>query len=241
MVSHEFRTPLGNIQSSANLLLKYFGRLTPERRDELLHNIAEGTERMAEIMEDGLLLSRVESAAYDSHPEPVSLADLCRRVVDEVDSATNQRCPLRLELGPLPETVRADTTLLRHMLTNLLSNAVKYSPPGAAVEIEADCPDGCARFIIRDRGIGIPKEDQSRLFEAFYRGSNVGEAPGTGLGLLIVKRCVDLLGGEIGIESEVGRGTTIKLRLPVSRYENGHRFLANGHLSAASISVPETL
>jgi signal transduction histidine kinase len=169
------------------------------------------------MMEGVLLLSRVETATYDSQPEPVRLADLCRRIVDEVESATSQRCPLVLRLGPLPESVRADRTLLRHLLTNLLSNAVKYSPPGSAVEIEAECPDTTARFTIRDHGIGIPRDDQARLFEAFHRGANVGETPGTGLGLLIVKRCVDLLGGDIHIESEVGRGTTVEVSLSVTR------------------------
>jgi signal transduction histidine kinase len=214
LVSHEFRTPLGNIQSSAGLLLKYFDRLALERRNQLLGNIADGTQRMAAMMEDVLLLSRVESATYECEPEPVSLADFCHRVVDEVQSATSQRCHLETRLGSLP-VARADTNLLRHLLTNLLTNAVKYSAAGGTVELEAICANSHAEFIVRDHGIGIPSEDQARVFEAFHRGSNVGEIPGTGLGLVIVKRCVDLLCGDISVESQTGVGTTVRVRLPV--------------------------
>jgi signal transduction histidine kinase len=217
IVSHEFRTPLGNIQSSAQLLLNYFDRLTSAKREELLRSVVESTGRMAGMMEDVLLLSRVESSNFACQPEPVNLFEFCHRVVDEVGSATNQRCPVQLKLGELPADTRADATLLRHLLTNVLSNAVKYSAPGSPVELEVDCPNGRAEFTVRDRGIGIPPEDQARLFEAFRRGSNVGDAIGTGLGLVIVKRCVDLLGGDIRVESEPGRGTTVRVHLPVGK------------------------
>jgi len=139
----------------------------------------------------------------------------CRRLLDEVLSATNRRCHIELLLSPVPAQAQADERLLGHIFTNLLSNAVKYSEPGTTVcfAVERDGPD--AVCTVRDRGIGIPEEDQQHLFKAFQRGSNVGSRPGTGLGLLLVKRCADLHGGKLQLNSQMGEGTTVTVKLPV--------------------------
>lgn len=215
MVSHEFRTPLGAIQSSAELLRNYCDRLNPERRARLLDAIVTSTGDMARIMEDVLLLSRVESARYDVQPRETSLAEFCQRLADEMASATRERCPIQLRLGPLPDTARCDEALLRHIFNNLLTNAVKYSPPGHLVELGVERSGAQAVFTVRDHGLGIPAEDQARLFQAFTRGSNVGDVPGTGLGLVIVQRCVALLGGTVALISAPGEGTTVTVRLPL--------------------------
>jgi signal transduction histidine kinase len=123
MVSHEFRTPLGAIQSSAELLHNYFDRLTPARREKLLDAIVNSSSDMARMMEDMLLLSRVESARHEFHPRETSLADFCQRIVDEIASASHSRCPIQVDLGALPELARCDEGLLRHIFNNLLSNA----------------------------------------------------------------------------------------------------------------------
>jgi signal transduction histidine kinase len=107
-----------------------------------------------------------------------------------------------------------DATLLKHILTNLLSNAIKYSPNGGDIRFEISCQDGEAIFKIRDQGIGIPLQDQQGLFESFHRAGNVGQIPGTGLGLTIVKKFVDMHGGKIALNSEVGVGTTLTVTLP---------------------------
>jgi len=116
---------------------------------------------------------------------------------------------------------RADERLLVHIFTNLLSNAVKYSYAGAAVEFKVDRHDKDALCIIRDPGIGISEEDQNRLFTAFHRGANVGNRSGTGLGLVLVKRCVELHHGQIQIKSNISQGTTVTVRLPafINAYE----------------------
>ena len=215
IVSHEFRSPLGAILSSAELLRHYSDRLTPPRRGQLLEDIIRSTNEMARMMEDVLLLSRVESVRYELQPRPLALAELCQRLSDEVSSATHARCPIQVRLGPLPERARGDEGLLRHILNNLLSNAVKYSPAGALVEFGVEQDQQEAVFTVRDRGIGIPIEDQPRLFQAFHRGNNVGETPGTGLGLVIVQRCVALHGGALSIQSQPGAGTTVTVRLPL--------------------------
>jgi signal transduction histidine kinase len=170
---------------------------------------------MAGLMEEVLLLGRFEAGRMDFQPAPLDLATLCRRIVEEVAVATERACPIRLDLADDATAAVADERLLRHVFTNLLANAVKYSPPGSPVEfavrragIEAICQ-------FRDQGVGIPAEDREWLFRAFHRGRNVGDRPGTGLGLVIVKRCLELHGGEITVDSTVGRGSTFTMRLPL--------------------------
>jgi PAS domain S-box-containing protein len=214
MVSHEFRTPLGIIQSSAEILEDYLDQLEPEERKDHLGSIRNNTRRMAGLMEEALLIGRVDAGKMDFKPEPLDLRAFALRLVDEVLSVTNQRCPIELTLGELPAEAQLDERVLRHIFTNLLVNAVKYSEPGRRVRFEIGCDGTAIVSTIRDRGIGIPEADQEWLFSPFHRGRNVGARPGTGLGLVIVKRCVDLHGGKIKVESKPGEGTTVTVRLP---------------------------
>ncbi len=227
MVSHEFRTPLGVIMSSAEILKEYFERLDAADRAEHLQSIVKNTRRMSDLMEEVLLLSRVEAGKLEFEPQPLDLASFCRRLIDELLSATSHRCPIELELPPYLPDAQADERLLRHILTNLVSNAVKYSPAGQPVRFhlstetngaEPGAPGGSAIFEICDRGIGIAEGDRKWLFSAFHRGRNVGNIPGTGLGLTIVKRCVDLHRGTIEIESPLPsgqKGTRVIVRVPL--------------------------
>ena len=218
MVSHEFRTPLAIIQSSAELLREFFQRMEPAERDEQLESITGNTRRMAGMMEEILVLSRLDAGKLDFRPSALDLAGFCRRVVDEVLSATSRRCPIELSLRSALPHAHADERLLQHILTNLLSNAVKYSEPGACVRFAVEREGTEVLCVIRDEGIGIFETDQEMLFTAFHRGSNVGSRAGTGLGLLLVRRCVELHHGKVRIESKVGQGTTVTVRLPV--FEN---------------------
>jgi PAS domain S-box-containing protein len=219
MVSHEFRTPLGIIQSSGELLRDFYERMQPAEREDQLQSIIRNTCRMAGMMEEVLVLSRLDAGKLIFQPAPLDLHEFCRRVVDEALSATNRRCFIELTLDAVPPQVQADEQVLGHIFTNLLSNAVKYSEPGATVRfaVERDGPN--AVCIVQDHGIGISEEDQQQLFRAFHRGSNVGTRPGTGLGLLLVKRCADLHGGKVRVTSKAGQGTTVTVKLPV--FENG--------------------
>ncbi len=215
MVSHEFRTPLGIIQSSAEILKDYFGQLEETERTEQLASITRNTRRMAEMMEEILVLSRLDAGRMDFKPTAIDLSAFYRRVVDEVHSATDRRGAIELSLADMPTEAQADERLLGHVFTNLLSNAVKYSEPGARVHFTIESDGNDAVCVIRDRGIGIPEADQQWLFHAFQRGGNVGDRPGTGLGLVIVKRCVELHGGKIKITSNSGEGTEVTVRLPL--------------------------
>ncbi len=227
MVSLEFRTPLAIIQSSAELLREFFEKMQPAEQAEQLESITGNTRRMAGMMEGILVLSRLDAGKLDFEPSVLDLDTFCRRVVDEVLSATNRRCPIELCLAPGLPRARADERLLGHILTNLLSNAVKYSEPGARVRFAIKRDSTEAHCVISDEGIGIPEDDQQMLFTAFHRGANVGSRAGTGLGLLLVRRCVELHHVKVRIESKVGLGTTVTVRLPVFKklYEknSGHR------------------
>jgi len=217
MVSHEFRTPLGIIQSSAELLRDFFQRMDAAERGEQLESITRNTRRMAGMMEEILVLSRLDAGKLYFQPSELDLAMFCRRVVDEVHSATNHLCPIELSLSSDQTRAHADGRLLTHILTNLLSNGVKYSEPGAPVGFRVERDGNEALFVIRDKGIGISESDQQLLFTAFHRGGNVGRRAGTGLGLLLVKRCVELHRGKVCVESNLGQGTTVTVRLPVFR------------------------
>jgi len=220
MVSHEFRTPLGIIQSSGELLRDFSGKMQPDERDEQLQSIIRNTRRMAGMMEEILVLSRLDAGKLIFEPVALDLNIFCRRVVDEVLSATNRRCAVELSLDSIPSAANADERLLGHIFTNLLSNAVKYSEPGATVDFTVKREGLEVVCVVRDQGIGISSGDQQQLFKAFHRGGNVGTRPGTGLGLLLVKRCTELHGGHVQLLSRMGAGTAVTVRLPVFRNES---------------------
>jgi PAS domain S-box-containing protein len=215
MVSHEFRTPLAIIQSSAEIMDDYLDQLEPAERKDHLQSIRKNTRRMAALMEETLLIGTFDAGKMEFRPTLLELGTFLRRLLDEVLSATNRRCPIEFLLAEIPTKVRADERLLRHIFTNLLTNAVKYSDPGCAVRFEVVCTTAEIVCTIRDQGIGIPEADREWLFNAFHRGCNVADRPGTGLGLVIVKRCVDLHGGQIVVDSKLGEGTSVTVRLPL--------------------------
>jgi PAS domain S-box-containing protein len=215
MVSHEFRTPLAIIQSSAEILDDYLDQLEKAERKDHLQSIRKNTRRMAALMEETLLIGSFDAGKMEFRPSPLELPSFVRRLVDEVHSATHRRCPIELFHAEMPAMAQVDGRLLRHIFTNLLTNAVKYSDSGRAVHFEIVGEGTDIVCTIRDRGIGIPEPDREWLFNAFHRGQNVGDRPGTGLGLIIVKRCVDLHGGTIKVDSKLGEGTVMTVRLPI--------------------------
>jgi PAS domain S-box-containing protein len=215
LVSHEFRTPLGIILSSSEILQHYLETLNREERQEQLEAIKSSVLRMSTLMEEVLLFSRMEAGKFVFHPEPLDLVTFCQGLCDELRSATYARCPIIWRAENDLSGACADETLLQHLFTNLLVNAVKYSPEGSPVQFTTRRDGAAAIFCVRDRGIGIPIEAQAHLFDAFFRARNAADRPGTGLGLVVVRRCVDLHGGSIVIESTEGAGTTVHVSLPL--------------------------
>jgi signal transduction histidine kinase len=213
-VSHEFRTPLGITMSAVELMRHYGDKLDQAQREQLYDDIHTATRNMAGLMEQVLVLGRVDAGKLAYKAAPLDLDMLARKLTDESHSATNRKCPIAWTAENDLSGATADEALLRHILSNLLSNGVKYSHAGAPVHFTGR-REGCdVVFTVKDSGIGIPEADQPKLFEAFHRGGNVGEIPGTGLGLVIIKRCADLHNGSIKVESEAGKGTTFTVRVP---------------------------
>ena len=210
-VSHEFRTPLSVILSSADLLGSYGSRLDAARSGEAVVQIQDSAKRLAGMVDEILLLSRLESGRITPRAVEVDLAEVCASAAREVATATQDRCPIRVDAAG---AMTLDPALLRGVLVNLLANAVKFSAAGSEVELVVEPHDDVLAFIVSDHGVGIPAADLPRIGEAFHRAANVGDAPGTGLGLAIVRRSAALLGGTFSIASHEGRGTTATLTLP---------------------------
>jgi len=215
-VSHEFRNPLAAIMSCSDVLQRLRGRISSEDHDAQISGIQQSVRRMADMMEEVLLLGRAESGRLPCEPQPLKLHSFCSRLTDQIHSASDGRCPIDLYIEPDLPPLMLDPSLLQHILGNLISNAVKYSPPGMSVDVSVARDDECVSFTIRDRGLGIPTMDRPRIFEPFQRGSNVTETTGTGLGLAIAERCARAHGGTITCDSDVEEGTTFIVRIPCS-------------------------
>jgi PAS domain S-box-containing protein len=215
LVSHEFRTPLEIILSSGEILERYHDRLGQEQRTRQLRAITTSVRRMAHMMNEVLLLGRFDAGRMEFQPAPVDLPAFCQRVADDISAATDHRCSIYLDLEGDLSGAAGDEALLGHIFTNLLSNAVKYSPPSQPVHFRLRRQDDDALFSVQDQGMGIPQADRARLFSAFHRGSNVGQAPGSGLGLVIVRRCTELHQGSLHFDSTEGAGTTFEVRIPL--------------------------
>lgn len=215
LVSHEFRTPLGIILSSSEILDRYLDALDPAERRDQLGAIGDAVRRMSGLMEQVLVFSRIEAGQLEYRPAPIDLAGLCRRVCDELLSATGHRCPIAFVASTPLAAARGDETLIRHIITNLLANAVKYSAAGEVVHFTLRQQGPDAVFEVLDRGLGIPESQMDKLFVAFHRARNVADIPGTGLGLVIVRHCLDAHGGAIHFESTEGEGTAARVTLPL--------------------------
>jgi PAS domain S-box-containing protein len=214
MTSHEFRTPLATILSSAELLEYYADKLPEAEKNKLFRQIGTATKRMTQLLEDVLAINQAESGKLQFHPATLDLEKFCQNLVSEMQlTAGNKHQIFFTNFGDCHH-VSMDEKILRHILSNLLSNAIKYSPKGGIVKFDLDCNDREAIFQIQDSGIGIPPEDQAKLFESFHRARNVGNISGTGLGLFIVKTMIDLHKGKISFHSQVGVGTTFTAIVP---------------------------
>ncbi len=216
LVSHEYRTPLTLIQSSAELLEHYNHLFSEEKRQTHLQRIQNAVRRMTLLLEDVLLIGTADAGKLKFEPGPVDLVTFSKEIVETLQiSALQSQIITKVKICDCTEAY-LDEKLLGHIFMNLFSNAIKYSPQGSTVQFDLICNQESAVFRIQDSGIGIPQQDLPQLFESFGRASNVGTIPGTGLGLAIVKKCVDLHGGKITVESEVGVGTTFTVTLPLN-------------------------
>lgn len=214
MTSHQFRTPLSTILSSADLLEFYIEQWPTDRKLEHVQRIQTAVMTMTQMMNDILVIGRAEANKLQFQPMPVDLVQFCQ---DEIDAARIHARPdhhITFESTEASAVVMADSRLLHQILDNLLSNAIKYSPEGGHIQLALQQQVGQVTISVSDQGIGIPPEDQPHLFDAFHRARNVGDLPGTGLGLPIVKKSVDAYGGTITFVSQPRQGSTFTVVLP---------------------------
>jgi signal transduction histidine kinase len=221
--SHELRTPLAAIYGAAKTLERP-EPLDPEGADALISIITTESERLARVIEDILYASHLDSGRLRLATERIDPRALAQEVVDSLHLHLPDGVTLSLEPSPgeLPG-VDVDPTKLRRVLLNLLENAIKYSPEGGPVVVRVDADNGRVRLSVQDEGLGIPRGEQERIFEKFYRADpqlarGVG---GSGLGLYICRELVQRMGGELEVESEPGRGSTFTVELPPARVSSG--------------------
>ncbi len=214
-VSHEFRTPLAIIQSSAETLRSYSDKLSEDEKLTRLERIETAVQRAANLLDNVLTISRAESGKLRYQPVEIDVAALCTEIASDVALGFSD-VPIKVVVAHPCTKAYVDEQLLRLIVANLLSNAAKYSsPPDASVTITLDCTDSDLMLSVHDEGIGIPHDDQPHIFDTFYRGSNVHRRPGTGLGLSIARQGIEQHGGSITFASEEGRGSTFTVRLPL--------------------------
>jgi PAS domain S-box-containing protein len=218
MASHEFRTPLSTALAAAQVLeTSQVEWNQTEKRLRNLHRIQDSVKNMVQLLDDILTINRAEAGNLVFHPKALCFDQYCHQFVEEMQLSAGNQHRLTFTCQGTPCSIELDEKLMHSVLSNLLSNAIKYSPKGGNVRLALAFQSDAVLLSVEDEGIGIAPEDQRRLVEPFYRGKNVGSIPGTGLGLVVVQKCVDLHQGTMQITSTPGKGTTCLVKLPLKR------------------------
>ena len=213
MASHEFRTPLSTILSSVSLLSKYTSTEDQSKRDKHIDRIKSSVKTLTDILNEFLSLGRIEEGKVDMNPEIFDLVEFMNAINNEMSVLLKPGQKFIFNHKGNMQTY-TDSNLLKHIMINILSNAIKFSPENASITIDTEVTSNHTKISITDNGIGIPAEDQVHLFERFFRATNVTNIQGTGLGLHIVGRYIEILKGTIKYTSEFEKGSTFKIQLP---------------------------
>lgn len=216
MASHEFRTPLGGILTSATLAEKYPRPEDEPKRAKHIQNIKKSVKSLTNILNDFLSLDKLEQGKITSSPIEFNFIKFIEELIQDIRE-TNPKHKIELEHKVSEVVLFQDKEMVRNILLNLLSNAIKYSAESTTINVRTDSREHNLVIEIQDQGIGIPKEDQKHLFERFFRAHNVTNLQGTGLGLNIVKRYLDLMGGQIDFTSVENVGTVFSITLPLEK------------------------
>lgn len=214
IISHEFRTPLSLILGSAQLLEESIRSLVAPEKLKNLHRIEVSAKLMTQMLSDVLTIARADAGKLECSPVLIEMQGFCLNLVEDFQTLTPDSYSIRFTQSGSGTHACLDPQLVYSMLSNLLSNAIKYSPPQSIVLLALICEPAFVKFQISDQGIGISSIDQEMLYEPFQRGSNTTAITGTGLGLVVVKKCVELHQGTIEVKSQSGVGTTFTVTLP---------------------------
>ncbi len=213
MASHEFRTPLSTVLSSASLIDKYTTSDDQEKRSRHIEKIKNSVKHLNNLLEDFLSLGKLEEGKIGIHLHEFNLDELIQDTIEEMSPMLKTGQTITYK-NSCQNIINSDKNLIRNILFNLFSNAIKFSDTDRSIHAVSLIKDKTIFISIQDEGMGISEEDKQYLFSSFFRGRNVTNIQGTGLGLHIVKRYVDLLGGSINMESTLGKGTIITFSIP---------------------------
>ena len=206
MASHEFRTPLSTILSSASLVAKYTQTDEQAKRDKHIMRIKSSVNNLTDLLNEFLSIGKIEDGKVMAHMVQFNIKELLQSICTELQAIAKPR--QKIVLAHTGDTlVTLDPSLLRNVLINLLSNAIKFSPEGGLISVASETKEKYISLRIKDSGMGISTEDQEHLFERFFRGKNATNIQGTGLGLHIVAKYIELMDGQINFESELEKGT----------------------------------
>lgn len=220
MASHEFRTPLSTILSSATLMSKYTDASQEEKRNKHFKRIKSNVNELTGILNDFLSLGKLEEGRITSNPEKFEINQFVSDVIGEMKLIQGEYQNITLIRLEDDLEVILDWQFSKNILVNLLSNAIKYSPNGKQIEVKISKQDKQLRIDIKDDGMGIPSVDQKHLFNRFFRAHNVTNIQGTGLGLNLVQKYVEIMNGNISFVSEEGKGSTFTIILPMILDQN---------------------
>lgn len=214
MISHEYRTPLTIILSSATIISKLVEREEFSKIDSFLNKIDSSVQSMVKLLEDVLSLGKSQSGEVKTQLYYINLELLLNQTITDVKTSNNYNHKINLDISGDFKEIYTDEKLMRQILNNIITNAFKYSPNEECIYISLNDKKEFFQLIVKDSGIGIPKEELNNLFGSFYRASNVGTISGTGLGMPILKNAVDSLKGKISVESELNIGSVFTVELP---------------------------
>ncbi|MCL5129287.1 PAS domain-containing sensor histidine kinase [Algibacter sp. L4_22] len=214
MASHEFRTPLSAIQTSAILINKQNEIGKEPKLEKYVAQIMRNVKLMVVILNDFLSLSKLEEGKVEAHKKVFDFIHFSKIFIEEVSTTKKIGKNIILEAPDHPLLINLDPKLMRTILMNLISNAIKYSPKNTDIHIKIEESDAFVTLQVQDQGIGIPDDEQEKLFERFFRAKNTQNIEGTGLGLNIVKQYVNLMDGTIDFTSEINKGTTFLIKWP---------------------------
>jgi signal transduction histidine kinase len=219
MASHEYRTPLSTVLSSAYLLSKYHTTDDQPKRDKHIQRVISSVNTLNDILNDFLSVGRIEEGRIQMRYSEFNLPQFIKELTSEMQPIFKKgQYVSYMHTGT--EMIYLDTTMLKHIVLNLVSNAIKFSPENKAIEISTINNDNnILTLSVKDNGMGISKEDQEHLFERFFRGANVTNIQGTGLGLHIVAKYAELMNGTIAAKSELGEGTEFTINFKLAKDE----------------------
>ncbi|MEN7548372.1 ATP-binding protein [Rapidithrix thailandica] len=214
MASHEFRTPLSTIMSSVSLISRYTGSEHGEKRLKHINRVKSNVNHLTQILNDFLSISKLEEGKMELHPACFQIEELCGEITEDMQAVAKRGQQIAYSHPTNGLEICLDRQILKNILINLLSNAIKYSPEDKKIDFVSTLEKQQLVIRISDKGIGIPEEEQQHLFSRFFRAENAINIQGTGLGLHIVKKYVDMLGGSISYQSKLNQGTTFMVTLP---------------------------